>query len=280
MSTPGNVATGLRRPRRLAGVVISPSLIDLHFHALPRLDDGPRSLQDALDLCAAAAADGTAVVVATPHVNFEYPDVDAEVMQAAVLELRGALEQAGIEIDLRTGAEVALVRAVELSDEELRRLTLGGGPTILLELPWRTTGAGMAAAVARLSDRGFAILLAHPERTPMLRDDEGLVRALVEAGARCCLNAASLTDRAGRQTRNVARSLLAAGVIHAIASDAHDTAGRRPELRSSLDAAGFTPGEIAYFTEHGPQALLDGVNPAPPPRVGGRRRLRLPGSAR
>jgi protein-tyrosine phosphatase len=251
-------------------------LIDLHFHALPHIDDGPRNLEDALDLCAAAAADGTDVVVATPHINFEYPHVDADTVQTGVQELRAALEQAGIAIDLRTGAEVALVRAVELSDDELRRLTIGGGPTLLLELPWGATGAGMAAAVARVADRGFGVLLAHPERTPLLRDDEDLVRTLVDGGVWCCLNAASLTDRAGRQTRNAARRLLAAGLIHVIASDAHDTAGRRPELRSSLDAAGFSPAQIAYFTEEGPRAMLDGLTPEPPPMGGGRRRLRLP----
>lgn len=253
-----------------SGSVVSRSLIDLHFHALPNVDDGPPSLEDALELCAAAAADGTAVVVATPHINFEYPDVDANTMEAGVTEVRAALAQAGIAVDLRTGAEVALVRAVEMSDEELRRLTLGGGPTVLLELPWRGTGAGMAAAVARVAGRGFGVLLAHPERTPLLRDDHDLVRALVDGGAWCCLNAASLTARSARQTRNAAQRLLAAGLIHAIASDAHDTVGRRPEVRSSLRAAGLSSAQIAYFTEEGPRALLDGLVPEPPPTVGGR----------
>jgi protein-tyrosine phosphatase len=244
-------------------------LIDLHFHALPHVDDGPPSLEDALDLCAAAAADGTAVVVATPHINFEYPDVDASTVQTVAKKLRAALAQAGIAIDLRTGAEVALVRAVETPDEELRRLTIGGGPTVLLELPWRATGAGMADAVARIAGRGFGVLLAHPERTPLLRDDHDLVRTLVDGGAWCCLNAASLTDRAGRQAGKAAWRLLSAGLIHAIASDAHDTVGRRPELRSSLRAAGLSPAQIAYFTEDGPRALLDGLIPEPPPTVGG-----------
>lgn len=255
-------------------------MIDLHFHALPHIDDGPRSLEDALDLCAAAAAEGTGTIVATPHINFEYPDVDADTVHSRVQELRAALEQSAISIDLREGAEVALVRAVELPDDELRRLTLGGGPTLLLELPWSGTGTGMAAAVARVSERGFGILLAHPERTPLLRDDDDLVRELVAGGARCCLNAASLTDRAERQTRKAAQRLLAAGLIHAIASDAHNTVARRPELRSSLGAAGFSTAQTAYFTEEGPRALLAGLSPEPPPTVGARRRLGLPWRAR
>jgi protein-tyrosine phosphatase len=251
------------------------SLIDLHFHALPAIDDGPASLEDALALCAAAQAGATSVVVATPHINFEYPDVDAGVVRAGVEELRAALARANIAIDLRPGAEVALSRAVELSDDQLGQLTLGGGPTVLLEFPWRAAATGMAAAAQRVGARGFQLLIAHPERTPLLRDNPGLVRSLVEGGAWCCLNAGSLSEGAGRGTRRTARALLDAGLIHAIASDAHDLVGRRPDLASRLDDAGLSAEEIAYFTRDGPAAILEGIRPGPPPRQVSRRGIRL-----
>ncbi len=62
-------------------------------------------------------------------------------------------------------------------------LTLNGGPTLLLGLPWRASGDRNAAAVARVGARGFQVLLARPERTPSLRDDLGWSEALVGAGA-------------------------------------------------------------------------------------------------
>ena len=207
--------TAVRSPARRgsagAGGVVSRSLIDLHFHALPHIDDGPRTLERALELCAAAAADGTSVVVATPHINFEYPGVDADTVHAGFKELRVALDRAEIPLEVRAGGEVALARVGELSDAELRRLTLDGGPTLLLELPWRGSATGMVTAVGRVAARGFHVLLAHPERTPLLREDPGVVAEMVQAGAWCCLNAASLTERAGRETRSAARRLLAGG---------------------------------------------------------------------
>ncbi|HET9102961.1 MAG TPA: CpsB/CapC family capsule biosynthesis tyrosine phosphatase [Solirubrobacteraceae bacterium] len=250
-------------------------MIDLHFHALPGLDDGPATTDDALALCAAAAADGTVIAVATPHISFEYPEIDAATVQAGVRTLRAELRRAGIALDLRAGGEVALTRAIELPDEELRALTLGESSTVLLELPWHATGSGMAAAVARVADRGFQVLIAHPERTPLLRDDPDLVRGLVESGACCCINAASLSGRAARRTTAAARHLLAEGLVHAIVSDAHDTVGRRPAVRSILATAGFSRAELTYFTEEGPRALLEGASPGPPPLVG-RPRARLP----
>ena len=239
-------------------------------------------MDDALALCAAAAADGTTVVVATPHINFEYARVGADTVHAEVPKLRDALARAGIAIDVRTGGEVALVRTGELSDEDLRRLTLNGGPTLLLELPWRASGTGMTAAVARVAARGFQVLLAHPERTPLLRDDLGLVRALVGAGACCCLNAGSLSTAADRQTRGAGQRLLAAGLVHAVASDAHDTVRRIPARVPALEEAGLSPAEIKWFCETAPAALLEGHRPGDPPDLSDRfgrrlfRRLRGP----
>src|SRR5262245_23855332 len=42
-------------------------MIDLHCHILPGIDDGARSLSDAIAMCRAAAAAGCQALVATPH---------------------------------------------------------------------------------------------------------------------------------------------------------------------------------------------------------------------
>ena len=42
-------------------------MIDLHAHILPRIDDGPADLAEALEMCRMAVQDGTTVIVATPH---------------------------------------------------------------------------------------------------------------------------------------------------------------------------------------------------------------------
>ena len=43
--------------------------VELHFHLLPGVDDGPADLASALDLARAAVADGTGLVVCTPHAH-------------------------------------------------------------------------------------------------------------------------------------------------------------------------------------------------------------------
>ena len=49
------------------------SMVDMHCHLLPGVDDGAHSLVEACAMAEMAAADGITQVVATPHCNARYP---------------------------------------------------------------------------------------------------------------------------------------------------------------------------------------------------------------
>jgi protein-tyrosine phosphatase len=249
-------------------------LIDLHCHVLPGIDDGPPSIEASVELCRAACADGTRTMVATPHLNWEYPDVTAAVIHAGVVAVNEALRAVEIDLTVRPGAEVALSRVAELSDGELGVLRLGGGPYLLVECPWSTGAAGVVNALRVLVDRGYGIVLAHPERSPALQRP-AVLHELVDAGMLCCVSARSLTERGDRRARSVAWELLAGRLAHVIASDSHDTVRRPPQLRSTLARAGLGAAQIEYFTREAPAAIIAGTPLAPPPPVDARRgRLR------
>jgi protein-tyrosine phosphatase len=238
------------------------------------LDDGPRTLEQSIAVCRVAQRDGTRTLVATPHVNSDYPDVTAAAMQSEVLALNRALSSAGIDLTVRTGAEVALSRVGELSDPELGRLALGGGPYVLLELPWTSAASGAISAIRAFAHRGYRIVLAHPERSPMLQRHDEVLRELVDSGVLCCLDASSLTHPADRGARSMAWDLLASGLVHVIASDCHDAVRRPPTLGSVLEQAGLSAAQIDYFAAEAPEAILSGVPPPPPPAVEARHRRR------
>ena len=73
-----------------------------------------------------AVDDGVQTMVATPHVNFDYP-VDAETVMSRVGELNVALARAGISLAVLPGAEISMARAADLKDEDLSSFALGGG---------------------------------------------------------------------------------------------------------------------------------------------------------
>ena len=55
-------------------------------------------------MCRAAYAAGTRKIVATPHVNWDYPGVSAAVVHAGVLALNQALAAAPLDLEIRCAA--------------------------------------------------------------------------------------------------------------------------------------------------------------------------------
>lgn len=230
-------------------------MIDLHCHLLPAIDDGPPDLGAALTLAQAQVDAGVTTVAATPHVS---PAVPTEVaaIERGVEEMRFALRAAAIPLEITTGAEIDARTAAELDDDALRRHALGGGRWLLVEAPLMS-GLLLEPILTMLIGRGHEILLAHPERAPMLQRDPQAVGRLVRAGVRTQLTAGGLSGQFGRPVQRFAEQLLAAGLVHTFASDAHDTRRRPPGLRAPLEAAGL--GEhVRLLCEEHPAALLAG----------------------
>jgi protein-tyrosine phosphatase len=237
-------------------------LIDLHCHVLPGIDDGPASLDDSLALVRAAAAAGTSTIVATPHVSWDMPN-EAGTIAQLVDELNARLEREQIDVRVRRGAEVAITRAVDLSDAELNALSLGGGPWVLVEPPFSPLVAGLESLLEGLQAQGHKIVIAHPERCPAFhRDPDALVR-LVETGMLTSITAGALSGRFGRDVRRFARTLVQEGLAHNVASDAHDAVSRPPGIAEDLRRAGYD-GLAHWVAQDVPAAILAGE--AIPPR--------------
>ena len=261
-------------------------MLDLPCHVVPGIDDGPATLEDAIALCRAAAAAGTTALIATPHVSWDYPAVNAAVVHAGVAAVNAALGGQSIDVRVRAGAAFAISRVGDLSDAEVGVLRLGGGPYSLLECP-HAGGApsGVRESLRLFATRGHAIVLGHPERSKVFQSNPRMLESLVEGGALCCITARSLTGDFGLPSRAYAWDLLASGLVHAIASDAHDVAGRPPDLGPQLDQAGLSESEIDYVAREAPEAIIAGAPVPPPPHVAGpyagrwplrRRRVRPP----
>jgi protein-tyrosine phosphatase len=248
-------------------------VIDLHCHLLPGIDDGPAELGGALAMARRHLKAGVSTVAATPHVAWDMPN-DAATIRLRLADVRAALAAAELPLEVVPGAEIDVHEAVRMTDEQLRALALGGGPWLLLEAPL-TSGVGLAPVVYALLNRGHRVLIAHPERSPVVQRDAETLRALVDAGAATQVTAASFAGSFGRTVRDYAEQMLAAGLVHSVASDAHDTFRRPPGIAAPLAAAGLD--ELVPLLAHEvPAAILAG-DPLPPVPAWRRRRGRLRG---
>lgn len=240
-------------------------MIDLHLHLLPGLDDGPGTLDRAVAMTRAAVASGATTVVATPHIDERW-SIPTAAIAPAVDELRIALRAADVHVEVLGGGEVSIGRLLRLSDRDRADVGLGGGPYVLVEMPQAQGVLGFERPLLSRLAAGERLVLAHPERCPAIQRRPAILEALVAAGGLCSLTGGSMTGRFGETVRRFSLRLLRAGLIHNVASDAHDLDRRPPGVGEIPVLAGRSGGEIdlrTWLTVDVPAAVLAG-EPIPP----------------
>jgi protein-tyrosine phosphatase len=238
-------------------------VIDLHCHVLPGIDDGPATIEESVAVARVAAEQGTRTIVATPHVNLRYPN-RAPGIAAVVEALNERLRAEEVPLEVRPGAEIAMTSLEELSEDELAALTLGGGRWLLMECPFTLAIDGFAAIVRDLRRNGHEVVLAHPERCSGFQRRRDLLEELVEGGALTSITAGSLSGGFGKPVRRMAFDMFDAGIVHNVASDAHDPSYRSPQLAGPVNHAGLGS-QLDWLTNAVPAAILAGATPPPPP---------------
>ncbi len=234
------------------------SYVEIHFHLLPGVDDGPTSIDQSLALASAAVREGTRTVVATPHVRAEYID-DPTQIPARVEELAYRLRRERISLAVLPGGELAHDMVECLSDRQLEVIAQGplGRRWLLLEAPFDGLDERFTVAADALRERGFAVTVAHPERAAQSPTSKAALAHELAAGSALQLTAASFAGIYGPLARALAFQLLNSTPRAVIASDAHSSA-RMPALRLALDAlTAAGDRDPSRFLSAIPRALLE-----------------------
>jgi protein-tyrosine phosphatase len=238
-----------------------PNRAELHFHLLPCVDDGPETMEESLELAAMAIRDGTSTVVATPHVHA----IELDELPEHVRRLRRRLRDAGLALDVRCGGELAHDDVATVTDAQLDSIAHGppGARWVLLEAPLPATGADgedFRSAAAELRARGFAVLIAHPERSDAVFADGAVaLRDELAAGSLLQVNATSLTGEHGEGARARGLRLARDGHAAVVSSDAHRPT-RGPALAAALRTlveGGVDARFARDMTDVAPRAVLD-----------------------
>ena len=245
-------------------------MIDLHTHVLCGIDDGPPDLVGSIAMAEIAAAEGVDTLVATPHVRDDHPLVVPREVPERVWELQSTLDRYELPVRVLPGGEVSVGAALELSDEDLRAVTLGGNGTMLLvETPHSGLPPLFEELVDAIADRGFVVVLAHPELNPDLQGDPDRLGDLVARGSLVQLTARSLREPRRSRARALAARALERGWAHVVASDAHSADWRTPRLASQVQEARRAHSGLGdvlgWSVTTAPAAILQGERPGTPP---------------
>jgi len=239
-------------------------VIDLHTHILPGVDDGVKTMDDAVAFARVAAGDGVRTIVATPHYRDGfYINARADVLEG-VAALNARLQAEQVEISVLPGAEV------HVSADIIERVKSGHAPTladngrtVLFELSMSQYPIDLENLVFRMRLAGLQVLFAHPERIRYFQDDISRYEAVVRLGAYGQITTGSVTGTFGEDVVEFSEQLARKRLVHVVASDAHNIRGRPPVLSSSMDRLGSWMGEAfaRRMADDIPRALLSGLEP-------------------
>ena len=239
--------------------------VDLHLHLLPGVDDGPDDEAASLTHAERLARDGVHEATVTPHIGHPWFPLEVATIPERTRALQAAVDSAGIDLRLHPGGEIYPAAATALGADELEVIAHGppGARWVLLEVPFSGIDEAYLAACAHIRERGFGLLIGHPERAiGFLRGGHELLRDEIDGGALLQVNVCSLLGRQGPEALAGARMLVREGHASVLGSDGHG--GSRAHTLAAGPAAarraGASTERSRALTEVNPRALLhDGI---------------------
>lgn len=145
-------------------------MIDWHCHILPGLDDGSETMAESLAMARLLADAGFHTVYCTPHCIRGRYDNSPDQVRRATEQLQRALLAEGIRLAVKPGMEYYLDEhfPAKLENPQL----LGNTRLLLVEFPSRASTDLVRDNLRHIFRRGYVPLLAHPERSALLRHDQ------------------------------------------------------------------------------------------------------------
>jgi len=229
--------------------------VDIHSHILYGLDDGAGTLEESVEMLRMAQAAGTTDIVATPHANSRFA-FEPEIIEQRIAELAGQ-----VNIRIHSGCDFHLqVNNIQDALAHPQKYTINHSTYLLVELPESTLFSSTDQILLRLLDGGMVPIITHPERNAQLQRQPDEINQWVELGCYVQITAASVTGLFGKRVKACAHELMKRGVVHVVASDAHDARVRTPDLRDAYSALADEWGEdrIQPLFVENPRAVLMG----------------------
>ena len=207
-------------------------MVDIHSHLIYGVDDGPATLEQSVQMLELAVASGTTDIVATPHANSAFP-YRRNVIEERLAELK---REFGTKIGIHLGCDLHLsYQNIQDALADTTRYSINGKGHLLVEFSDTLIPPNSGMIFAEMLSRGLTPIITHPERNGLLQNRIRDLARWVEQGCRVQITAQALLGTFASQAKKAAIDLLRSGLVHFVASDAHDTEYRTPRLDLAFD---------------------------------------------
>jgi len=205
-------------------------MIDIHAHILPGFDDGPKTLEESIEMLHLAQTDGIQEMIATPHTLDGVYTCTPEMIVKGLAALSAEIKKHDISISIYPGMEIHICDDLHAQLENNSLISLNNTRYVLIELPVQLIPPQFKEVVFQLRLKGYYPILAHPERNFAVQKDPEIINDFIEWGVFMQLTAASVTGYFGGRIKTLCKKLLQNRQVHFLASDTHSLDNRPPIL--------------------------------------------------
>lgn len=190
---------------------------DWHCHILPGVDDGIKTLDEALRVLRTYEELGFKRVWLTPHIMEDYPNTPAD-LKVKYEELS---KHWNGKVEIKLAAENMLDSLFEQRLDKDDLLPIGEeGTHLLIETSYYTPPMNMEEIIEKIKSKGYYPILAHPERYRYMTQDDYV--KLKEKNVKFQTNLVSLVGGYGSTAQKNSEWLLSKGMVDFIGSDLHN----------------------------------------------------------
>lgn len=196
---------------------------DMHSHILPGIDDGAGDMATSLELIQGLKNLGYQKLIATPHIMWDMYRNTPEIIKRKLDEVRSAVKQAGIDIEIEAAAEYFLDEHVEDLLKKKEPLLTMSDKRVLTEFSMAFPPMNIKEVMFELQMQGYQPIIAHPERYTYLQRQKEFYDELRDLGCIFQLNILSLGGGYGKAVTDLAQYLLKNNFYTLVGTDMHHT---------------------------------------------------------
>lgn len=206
-------------------------IVDMHVHLLAGLDDGPRTPEEAVQMCARMVEEGVQATVALAHQHPRYPSITANVLREATDRLKQDLDSSGIPLTVYSCGEICLQPDLIEQWDSGSLMSVGDRRQYLLLEFLNDRPTDLHHPIEQLRARKIRLILAHAERVEAWRDSGSELEEWVRLGCLVQVTSSAFTNPSYEKCL---RSWARRGLIHMIGSDGHSPTRRPPSSREGV----------------------------------------------
>lgn len=193
---------------------------DVHSHLIPGIDDGAKTMDDAIELITELKNLGFKKIITTPHIMCDFYQNTPEIINSGLKEVQEELTKRNLNIPMGAAAEYNLDAEFESKVEAKNLLTFGDNH-VLFELQFFAEPSNLATAIFKMQTKEYRPILAHVERYSYWHKDLGKIKELREKQVLLQLNINSLTGFYGPEVKQAAEWMIDNNLVDMVGSDCH-----------------------------------------------------------